>query len=360
MANVTPGTSPSPSRRSREIRTLKEFASEGYGIQGFGRKICCVDTVDLSRIPSPFADLGDRAERLLHIVDLHAYEWVRRLFHNMYGKNTARLIDRLEGRPPGCPPGAFGFYQHETKINTGTPYLFFMRPDLPKTPLPLKKDNETTANISLDFRVLKNAKSDEMDYFVVNEKKDVFIINEKMIGKKLAAGPLPDFAVILVGCYVVFWWRTQAALDYMPEAVSQVSSVQIQRLIVLLTYCIRVQRKWKKGAQQRSHHLLLPTAKKEKMLLKSHQLSLQLPRKEVILPRSHQLSKKLPKSEVILLRTNHLPRRVVAREERLLMSHRGRHQPGKKSYTRVLRLIVEIRSQPVTALQITKSPHSQA
>ena len=62
-----------------------------------------------------------------------------------------------------------------------------------------------------------------MDYFVKNKSKNSFIVNGQIIGPYMEIGPLPDFAVIESPETAVFWWRTVAALDYMPVRGSHVS-----------------------------------------------------------------------------------------------------------------------------------------
>lgn len=235
MANITVGSSPSPSRKTREIKTLEEFASEGWDTKEFNRELCCIDTVDLSRIPSPFANLADRAERFMHIIDNHTHPRVWRLFRTIYGANTAPLISRLDG----CPPGAFVALQHDLTLDQ----FFLVGSDKPDFSLELTRGDGTNAGASFDILIRKNSKTDEVDYFAANEKLNLLIINEKHVGRKLAAGPLPDFAVILINRSVVFWWRTRAAMDYIPEAISHVSSIKIQSLIVPLTDCSRVLKK---------------------------------------------------------------------------------------------------------------------
>ncbi|CAD6580995.1 MAG: hypothetical protein ASARMPREDX12_000332 [Alectoria sarmentosa] len=209
---LNPGSSPNPSRKSREIRTLEEFASEGWDTKDFNRELCCIDTVDLSRIPSPFANLADRAESFMHIIDNHTHPRVWRLFRTIYGADTASLMSRLDGGSPG----AFVALQHDMTLDQ----FFLVGSDKPEFSLELTRGDGTKAGASFDVHIRKNYKTDEVDYFVANEKLNLLIINEKHIGRKLAAGPLPDFAVILINRSVIFWWRTRAAMDYIPEPIS--------------------------------------------------------------------------------------------------------------------------------------------
>ena len=217
MANIAPGSSPSPSKGIRKLRTLEDLASEGWDTQDFISEVCCVDTVDLSRIPSPLADLADRVDELKHVVDNHVHPQVSFLFNCIQGKDTARLISYLDEGPTG----AFGAFQAD---HMG-PHFFIVPPDTPEILLPLNRRDGTIGGTHLDVHVRKNARTDEIGYFIVNKQRNLFI-NENLIARKSAAGPLPDFAVIQIGYWVMFWWCTRAAMDYRPMALWQVSSIE--------------------------------------------------------------------------------------------------------------------------------------
>lgn len=73
------------------------------------------------------------------------------------------------------------------------------------------------AGKSLEARRVRNSKTGEVEYFVVNNGLDIFSINGTDVGPTTRAGPLPDFAVLEHGHFSIFWWRTAAALDYIPS-----------------------------------------------------------------------------------------------------------------------------------------------
>lgn len=148
----------------------------------------------------------------MHIVDSHAHPEVRSLFYKIYG-DTAPLMSRFNG----FPPGAFGACQHHADAEPPKPFV--VRPDQPEFSYGLKKENHHT--MFLKFHVRKNAETNGLDYFLVNENMHLFIVNGKSIGQKLAAGPLPDFVVVQIEGWVIFWWRTRAAMGHIPEVISQ-------------------------------------------------------------------------------------------------------------------------------------------
>lgn len=69
---------------------------------------------------------------------------------------------------------------------------------------------------AIDVRRVQNLKSGETEYFVTKKGLDFLSINGIDVDPTVRAGPLPDFAVFELGHSSVFWWRTAAALDYMP------------------------------------------------------------------------------------------------------------------------------------------------
>lgn len=223
MTNVASKSSPSPFGKTRELRLLEELASEEWDTEDLCENFCCVDTADLSRIPSPFADLADRADRVRHIIGHHVHPQVKFLFDNLQRGDVAKLTTRLDERQPG----AFGAFQCD---GLG-PQFFAVPQNPPKYLLELNKGFQSKGDTDLDFRVRKNAGTGEIGYFVVNGRRSLFI-NEKQIAMNSVVGPLPNFAFIQVGHWVVFLWCTRAALGYIPESVSQVSSTKIYFLSV--------------------------------------------------------------------------------------------------------------------------------
>ena len=216
-ANTAPDLSPSPSRNKREIRPLEESTSLGY--HRIDSDLCCTDAVELCRIPSPLANLTDQdqAERLMHIVDSHAHPGIQDLFHRVHDEvYSSRIISGLDSGSHAV----FCGLQFETQDHVD---VFEVPYDRPKFSLRFKDREATTPGAAFDVRVCKNAKTDDIDYFIINKDYDLFIINDRVVGRRLAAGPLPDFAVILTDRWVMFWWRSRAAMDYVPRAVLEVS-----------------------------------------------------------------------------------------------------------------------------------------
>lgn len=222
MANVGPGSSPRPFRKIRQLKMLDELESEGWDIKDFNIELCCIDPVDLSRIPSPLANLADDTERIMRIINNHVHPQLSFLFHCIYDGNNgefAELMNLLDK----SPPGAFGAFHGDGM----GPQFFAVPPNKPKFSLLLDRRNGSEHRTHLEIRASRNARTGEIGYFVVNEQRNLHI-NENLIARNSVAGPLPDFAVIQIGYWVVFWWRSRAAMGYVPEMVSQASSIDSQ------------------------------------------------------------------------------------------------------------------------------------
>ena len=212
-ADAAPGSSPGPSRNRKEIDPLGQLGLERCVNKEVGRDLYCTVAVELSRIPSPFADLTGRADRPLHFVNNHAHREVKVLYH--------RACDEIyRSRANGLHienHGAFTARQHGSTA------------DLPFAPVRISRpsfwrDREgTTHVVPLDVQIRTNAKTAERGYFIVNEDCDICIVNDRYVGKRVAAGPLPDFVVVLTDDWTMFWWRTRASVGYVPRAVSKVS-----------------------------------------------------------------------------------------------------------------------------------------
>lgn len=236
MANVGPGSSPRPFRKIRQLRMLDEFDSEGWDTKDFNIELCCIDTVDLSRIPSPLAGLADEADRIMHTIDNHVHPQVSSLFNRIYGGDNGDFAKLIEYLDESSHEGAFGALQSngigpryfKVPPNTADFSLELNRRNRTDdgTHLELNRRNGTDDSTHLEVRVCRNARTGEIGYFLVNEQRNLFI-NENLIARNSMAGPLPDFAVIQVGYWVVFWWRSRAAMGYIPETMSQVSSIEI-------------------------------------------------------------------------------------------------------------------------------------
>ena len=68
----------------------------------------------------------------------------------------------------------------------------------------------------IDIQRVQRSKSSDIEYFVQNICLDFLSINGIDVDSTVRAGPLPDFAVFELGHFSIFWWRTAAALDFMP------------------------------------------------------------------------------------------------------------------------------------------------
>ena len=62
----------------------------------------------------------------------------------------------------------------------------------------------------------RNLETSELEYFVENEHSVYLLINGIRVDSSVRAGPLPSFAVLELQDFSMFWWRTVAALEYMP------------------------------------------------------------------------------------------------------------------------------------------------
>ena len=74
----------------------------------------------------------------------------------------------------------------------------------------------TDADKLLNVCRVQNSSTGEIEYFVVNKGLGLLSINGVCVDPTVIAGPLPDFAVLESDHFSIFWWRTAAALDYMP------------------------------------------------------------------------------------------------------------------------------------------------
>ncbi|CAD6576699.1 MAG: hypothetical protein ASARMPREDX12_007977 [Alectoria sarmentosa] len=75
----------------------------------------------------------------------------------------------------------------------------------------------TDADKLLNVCRVQNSSTGEIEYFVVNKGLGLLSINGVCVDPTVIAGPLPDFAVLESDHFSIFWWRTAAALDYMPS-----------------------------------------------------------------------------------------------------------------------------------------------
>ncbi len=75
---------------------------------------------------------------------------------------------------------------------------------------------------------VRNSETGDVEYFVVNQSLNVLSINGIDVDPTVRAGPLPDFAVLELGQFSIFWWRTAAALDYMPVRGSMLCLLTVE------------------------------------------------------------------------------------------------------------------------------------
>lgn len=71
-------------------------------------------------------------------------------------------------------------------------------------------------NRKIEVCRVRNSKTGETEYFVMNEGLEFLAVNGVNLARVQQAGPLPDFAVLELVHYSVFWWRTSAALNHNP------------------------------------------------------------------------------------------------------------------------------------------------
>lgn len=86
---------------------------------------------------------------------------------------------------------------------------------------PSSKNKSSKVDEIIDVCRVRNSKTSDVEYFVVNKNLEYLYINNvdattTDLDTAVRAGPLPDFAVFDLDYFSVFWWRTPAALDYIP------------------------------------------------------------------------------------------------------------------------------------------------
>ena len=87
------------------------------------------------------------------------------------------------------------------------------------------EDQELNGGKFLEFRRLAHPETDTVGYFLINTNLVELSVNQQMINPNTIVGPLPDFSVIQVGKIPIFWWRSSAAVDYVPRRSSPVGYV---------------------------------------------------------------------------------------------------------------------------------------
>lgn len=100
---------------------------------------------------------------------------------------------------------------HQTHVARDAPVDSINSSDLSSTKIENSKDDRI-----IDVRRVQNSETGESEYFVMNWSLDLLSINGIDVNPTVRAGPLPDFAVLELERFSIFWWRTTAALDFMP------------------------------------------------------------------------------------------------------------------------------------------------
>ena len=235
--------SPKSENRSttRRYKTLKDCDSEGWDANEFSveesESICCIDEVDSCRIPSPFAfvDSGDQSAPFAHFVWEHTTDNLRNLYHPLNLNAVDYKASMVESLPSDGAGGRFYLLKkrtHQTKAGgklvdegEGTEKDEIEYHDYPRNVRKycFKVNDSESEDMQLDVRCLKNQRTGEIGYFIINNVIRKISINDGVLGYKLAAGPLPNFAIIEMNDCAIFWFRNRAALDYVPKAASTVS-----------------------------------------------------------------------------------------------------------------------------------------
>lgn len=81
----------------------------------------------------------------------------------------------------------------------------------------LAVSESSNSDTILDVRRVRDPKTGEIEYFILNKGSGPLSVNGIDVDHTVRAGPLPDFAVLELGQSSIFWWRTAAALYYMPS-----------------------------------------------------------------------------------------------------------------------------------------------
>lgn len=203
--------------------------------QHLPKNVCCTDTVDVSRLPSPLADVGHQRDRFLHFIDKHVPDQVRLLFHQIrthsqyFKREIARafvreaqgvFVEFLSGTEPNPRGGSDQDKEDDGDDDAIKTAMHCWPRDAPKFEVGLCPNGEEASILlqgtKLEACIFESPETGQRGHFLVNDY-DRLIINESVFGRDLTAGPLPEFAVIQIDQYTLFWWRTIQALDYSPQ-----------------------------------------------------------------------------------------------------------------------------------------------
>ena len=100
---------------------------------------------------------------------------------------------------------------HQTYVARDAPVDSIDSSDLSSTKIENSKNDRI-----IDVRRVQNSETGEIEYFVTKRSLDTLSINGIIVNPAVRAGPLPDFAVLELERFSIFWWRTTAALDFVP------------------------------------------------------------------------------------------------------------------------------------------------
>lgn len=230
--------------RSRNLRTfgrLQHFdATDPQITPCISKGIYCTDTVDVSRLPSPLADLGYEREPILHFIDSHVPDQVRLLFHeirndspNYSNRITRALASKAQGVfvefLPGIRPAPEGnsdqrkVNEDDVNINTA---IHCWPANASKVEFTLGTHREAGALLrgtKPEAYVSDDPETGRSGQYVVNNY-DQLVINESVCGHDLMVGPLPEFAILQFDGHTLFWWRSLRSLSHAPHRDALVRS----------------------------------------------------------------------------------------------------------------------------------------
>lgn len=218
------------------FRTLHRLLSAERQIdEHLSKDICCTDTVDVSRLPSPLADLGHQRDRFLHFIENHVPDQVRLLFHDIrndspyYKRKITRefarkaqgvFVEFVSGTQPALGGGSDQRDEDDMRDDAVYTATHPWPGNAPKYESRLGTSDEE-ANVllqgtNLEAYVFEHPEVGQRGHYLVSNY-DRLVINESVFGRDLIAGPLPGFAIIQIDQYTIFWWRNIEALDYIPQ-----------------------------------------------------------------------------------------------------------------------------------------------
>lgn len=179
-----------------EAATFKTHLSEGIALTNAGNNghFCVLENYESSSTSSEIIDDSDSGDSQLKIYSFDTDENILKLWVFVDPKSAA--IDQTNVDRNGV------FHHADPKASS------------------LAGDETSESDTILDVHRVQNSKTGEIEYFVLNKGSNPISVNGIGVVPTVRAGPLPDFAVLEIGHFSLFWWRTAAALDYMPVRCS--------------------------------------------------------------------------------------------------------------------------------------------